>query len=99
MRSLGRSHQVTVVNGVASAAALLEEETFDCVLSDYAFADGHGTDILALCERRSPHTRRVLLTALIPQLSEAEQRPPTVQCILKKPCDLKDLLAAISEGS
>lgn len=95
-RTLGRrNHHVVTRHTVQEALRALEQEDFDCVLTDYVLDDGHGTEVLARCQARQPRARRLLLTAMMPSLPEAIGRNRVAERVLAKPCELSRLLEAV----
>lgn len=56
------STEVVGVADVATATALIEDESPDCVVTEYALADGTGFDLLATVRRETPDTPCVLFT-------------------------------------
>lgn len=62
-RELEEIAEVTTLESVEDALALVEERTFDIVVADLRLPDRWGDELLAHVAARSPATRRILLTA------------------------------------
>src|SRR5213593_4021493 len=58
-----RSHRVAQADGVGAARALLEEQTFDLVITDLRLGDGTGLDVLRTVKPEHTATEVILLTA------------------------------------
>ncbi len=58
-----RGHRVAQADGVGAARALLEEQTFDLVITDLRLGDGTGLDVLRTVKPEHTATEVILLTA------------------------------------
>ncbi|NVK38952.1 MAG: response regulator [Gammaproteobacteria bacterium] len=65
----GKQFQVQLANSGAEALALLQEQTFDVIVSDMRMPEMDGATFLASSLELSPHSRRILLTGYSDQES------------------------------
>jgi len=61
----GARFRVTSCSSPKKARALISENDFDAVITDYKMPEMTGLELLAECRRLRPHTQRVLLTAVL----------------------------------
>lgn len=77
-------------NGGPEAARLVENVTFDVIVTDMRMPDLDGAQLLELVRKRSPRTVRIMLSGHAE--SEAVIRAlPLVHQFISKPCDAKTL--------
>jgi DNA-binding NtrC family response regulator len=89
--------QVTLCAGAEAAAAALESEAFDVVISDYRLTP-HGTEGLALLarvRRESPAARRILVTATPLDQLPSDLVPDLLHGLHQKPVDVHELLRGL----
>lgn len=95
VKALRRRFDVMSASSFRPARALLSMHKFDVVISDYQLHDGTGLEILRWLRDYAPSTKRVLVCAQRPVLSDDDRRRQVVEELLVKPCGVPTLLAAI----
>ena len=88
-------YQVTGAASLAQALALLQQETFDCVLTDVFHTPGHPPlqSVLPLLTRAAP-TPVGIMTAW--NVSEQAAQQEGFACFIQQPFDLEAFMATIA---
>ena len=98
VRELRAVEDVTVVGltDPREAVAVLRQESFDIVLSDFQMPAMDGVDLLAEVQKLLPEARRLILTG-VPDESklQAALREGLVECVLAKPVSSARLREAV----
>ena len=92
----GRGHSVTVAGGGREGLARFETGRYDLVLTDLGMPDLNGWDVARAVKASRADVPVLLLTGWADAASPADV--PRVEGIIKKPFDLKQLAAAVSEA-
>ena len=92
-RERARWEMVFAVGG-ESALASLRQGAFDAVVSDMKMPGIDGADLLGQVQRDSPATARIMLSGYADD-TELSRALPTSHLILRKPCSVTELRAAI----
>jgi signal transduction histidine kinase len=87
----------TALRGV-EALALIEQETFDLVLTDLRLDDFDGMDLLAAARRRSPDTVGIVLTGYASLESAVKALREGAYDYMLKPADVEELRATVARG-
>jgi len=97
-RTLRREgHAIATAETAAEALAVLEDRDVALVLSDYKMPGASGAELLATVRRRSPGTRRVLLSGWSREIPEEELAAAAPHAVHAKPWDDEGLRASIRE--
>jgi signal transduction histidine kinase/CheY-like chemotaxis protein len=91
-----RGHSVTVAGGGREGLARFETGRYDLVLTDLGMPDFNGWDVARAVKASRPDIPVLLLTGWADAASPADV--PRVEGIIKKPFDLKQLAAAVSQA-
>ncbi len=101
LRSLVRQlHQhcaLTIATSAVEGIALLEQQHFDVILSDYQMPDFGGDWLLTSVKQRHPSVRRILHTCADPALMKNLLATGIAHEVLDKPATLDQLLLAIGQ--
>jgi GAF domain-containing protein/anti-sigma regulatory factor (Ser/Thr protein kinase) len=92
----GLGHSVTVAGGGREGLARFETGRYDLVLTDLGMPDFNGWDVARAVKASRPDVPVLLLTGWADAASPADV--PRVEGIIKKPFDLNQLAAAISQA-
>ena len=92
----GLGHSVTVAGGGREGLARFETGRYDLVLTDLGMPDFNGWDVARAVKASRPDVPVLLLTGWADAASPADV--PRVEGIIKKPFDLKQLAAAVSQA-
>jgi two-component system response regulator HydG len=98
--SLSRvGYQCTVAITGAEGARLLENDTFEIVVTDLKMPDVGGLEILAICKDRQPDAEVILVTGHGTIQSAVEAMQQGAFNYLLKPLDLKQLRAVVDNAA
>ncbi len=92
----GLGHNVTVAGGGREGLARFETGRYDLVLTDLGMPDFNGWDVARAVKASRPDVPVLLLTGWADAATPADV--PRVEGIIKKPFDLKQLAAAVSQA-
>ena len=92
----GLGHSVTVAGGGREGLARFETGRYDLVLTDLGMPDFNGWDVARAVKASRPDVPVLLLTGWADAASPADV--PRVEGIIKKPFDLKQLAAVVSQA-
>jgi CheY-like chemotaxis protein len=92
-------HVVQAVTNAHDALALLEEHTFDLVITDFEMPNMKGDELAALIRARNPKQAVVMITAYAEMLQAAGNPLKGVDCIISKPFLLENLRQAIATAT
>nr|WP_276607519.1 response regulator [Limisphaera ngatamarikiensis] len=90
-------HQVQTAQTGAEALALLERQTFDLVITDYAMPEMRGDELVRHISARWPHLPVLMVTAHAEVLAAERVPLPGVSMVLSKPFMLDTLRQAIEQ--
>lgn len=88
-------HQVRAVDGGDAALAVLEEEKFDLVITDYWMPRMKGDELARLIKQRWPDQPIILASGSLSNVTSFHSSTPGVDCLLNKPFSLPELREAI----
>ena len=88
-------HQVTCATNYNDALALVEENPFDLVITDYRMPRWHGIYLLDMIKDRRPEMPVIMITAYEKDEMIAEARRKGVDLVLGKPFEYETLLESI----
>ena len=91
-RALSAHFHVDVASTAEEAAALLDQHSYDAVLSDFELPDRNGLWVLQRAKERCPLARRVLTSA---HPKETFEGADVVETFVRKPATPEQLLAAV----
>lgn len=98
LRKLGDQFQVKTAEDGVDALALLHEQDFDLVVTDYRMAGMDGLELLEAVREIRPHTRVILITAYGSEKLEAEARRLEAYRYLTKPLDIEAFRRIVKES-
>lgn len=79
------------------AAALINSNHYDLLITDQFFPDGLGTDLVAFFVRKSGHVAKcILVTGALAEIDPAEI--PVLAGCFTKPLDVDDFLSAVARA-
>ncbi len=94
-RALEKSgYQVVAVDRGTDAAPLLEQETFDLLLTDIVMPEMDGIELARHCSKVSPRTEVMFITGFSGVVLKAGESVPNAK-ILSKPFHLRDLVLEV----
>ena len=94
-RALERvGYQVTAVDRGTAAVPLLENESFDLLLTDIVMPEMDGIELAQRCAEISPRTRVMFITGFAAVTLKASREAPKAK-MLSKPFHLKDLVLEV----
>lgn len=86
---------VRTAESPGEALRILEEVSFDLVLSDHKMPGMSGVEFLGLVRQRYPSTARLLLTGWAEALSSDEMAAAGIEDVISKPWDDAELKALL----
>ena len=87
-------YSVTMASSFSEAAALISSNSYDLLVTDLAFPDGLGTELVKMFENRRAGARSVVVTGSSPSLARTGNNPGTIY--FEKPFKVEAFLAAVS---
>ena len=84
-------HEVRTVHTGEAALALLEQEKFNLIITEYWLPGMYGDELAAIVKQQWPHQPIIMATANIEQL----MFEPPMDCLLNKPFSMSQLREAI----
>ncbi len=91
-------HQVTEITEPDALAFVLDQGTFDLMITDLHMGETSGLDLARQARSRRPAMPVVLLSAWAVQESEETMKDSGVDYVLAKPCLVEDLLATVQKA-
>lgn len=92
-------YRIAVANGGQAALALLEQQSFDLVVSDMRMPQMNGAELLEQVHRRWPDTVRILLTGYADISSTVDAiNKGNIYRYISKPWDDNELMAAVKQA-
>ncbi len=88
-------HEVRSVDGGDAALAMLEQEKFDLVITDYWMPRMRGDELATLIKQRWPSLPIILASGSSSDFGAFSGSEPGVDCLLNKPFTLTELREAI----
>jgi two-component system cell cycle response regulator CpdR len=88
---------VVAVDRGTAALPLLEDGTFDLLLSDIVMPEMDGIELAQRCSRLSPRTRVIFITGFAGVALRANQDMPEAK-VLSKPFHLRDLVLEVQRA-
>lgn len=90
-------HSVTTANSAKEALTVLESETFDLVITDFAMPVMKGDELAVLIKGRLPNQPVIMITAYAEMLQSSGNALPGVDYLIGKPFLLENLRGAIKK--
>lgn len=90
-------HEVRTANSGKEALALLGEEKFDLIITDFAMPVMKGDELAAAVKAKFPQQPIVMITAYAEMLQSSGNPLPGVDYLISKPFLLENLREAISK--
>jgi CheY-like chemotaxis protein len=90
-------HEVKTANSGKEALLLLEKDTFDLVITDFAMPAMKGDELAAAIKSRLPRQPVVMITAYAEMLQSSGDPLPGVDFLISKPFLLENLREAIAK--
>jgi CheY-like chemotaxis protein len=88
-------HAVQAVSGGEAALALLQQEVFDLIITDFMMEGMKGNQLAAIVKQRWPGRPVILATAFAPEVDASDESAGAVDCVLGKPFSLTELREAV----
>jgi DNA-binding NtrC family response regulator len=92
----GTGHAVSLASSFAEAAALINSNTYDLLVTDLMFPDGVGTDLITIFERKQGCAKCILVTGSASEL--APDKIPVLAGCFEKPLNADAFLAAVTKA-
>jgi len=90
-------HEVKTANSGTEALLVLEKESFDLVITDFAMPVMKGDELAAAIKARLPKQPVVMITAYAEMLQSSGEPLPGVDFLISKPFLLENLREAIAK--
>lgn len=90
----GTGYVVSRAASFAEAAALINTNHYDLLVTDLVFPDGMGTDLITTFERKQGCARCILVTGSAAELDPA--KIPVLAAYFEKPLDADAFMAAVA---
>lgn len=90
-------HEVKTANSGKEALHVLDKDTFDLVITDFAMPAMKGDELAAAIKARLPKQPVVMITAYAEMLESSGDPLPGVDCLISKPFLLENLREAITK--
>ncbi|MET1754613.1 cell cycle two-component system response regulator CpdR [Novosphingobium sp. RD2P27] len=87
-------YEVTAVDRGTEAIPLLENESFDLLLSDIVMPEMDGIELAQRCNEIAPHTKVMFITGFAAVSLRASREAPQAR-VLSKPFHLRDLVLEV----
>lgn len=91
-------HEVQTVTGGREALALLEQNQFDFIITDYAMPEMKGDELAAIIKQRWPKQPVIMLTAHAEMLKGSGLAMSGIDALINKPFLLDDLRTAMARS-
>jgi CheY-like chemotaxis protein len=91
-------YEAHIASGGGEALALLEENQFDFIITDYAMPDMKGDDLAAAIKQRWPRLPVIMLTAHAEMLKGSGRKMTGIDALVNKPFLLEDLRTAMAKS-
>jgi CheY-like chemotaxis protein len=98
LRKLGSEYEVTTATDAQSALALLRQQPFNLVITDYRMSGMDGLQLMEAIQDLRPETRVILITAFGNDALEAEARRLQAYRYLTKPLDISTFRSIVKEA-
>ena len=90
-------HQAQIAGDGPTALALVSEQQFDLIITDYLMPEMKGDQLVAEIKKRIPSQRIIMVTAFAEDFLTYGKPTGGVDRVLNKPFSLTDLLSAIAQ--
>jgi len=91
-------HDVKTACGGQEALEILEQESYDLVITDFTMPGIKGDELAVKVKARWPHLPVIMLTAIAENIRASGQRLPGVDALISKPFDLQEFRRLIAEA-
>jgi CheY-like chemotaxis protein len=91
-------HEVQTAPGARAALELLEENTFDFIIMDYAMPDMKGDELASVIKQRWPKLPVIMLTAHAEMLKGSGKVMRGIDALINKPFLLDELRTAMARS-
>lgn len=92
----GTDYSVSMAASVGEAAALIRENDYDLLVTDFMFPDGLGTELIKQFEGKKGAGRSVLVTGSV--AAPPRERVPGLAGYFSKPFRVKEFVEAVSKA-
>ncbi len=92
----GTGYAVSLASSFAEAAALINSNTYDLLVTDLVFPDGMGTDLITIFERKQGCAKCILVTGSASELDP--DKIPALAAYFEKPLDADAFTAAVTKA-
>jgi CheY-like chemotaxis protein len=89
-------HTVEATDGASSALGVLEQRTFDLIITDYWMPQMNGDELAVIIKQRWPGQRILMTSGSLANQSNLGDIVAGVDCLLNKPFTLMELREAIA---
>lgn len=90
-------HEVHIARDGATALNMLDQGTFDLIITDYLMPEMKGDQLVTQIKRCQPRQRIIMVTAFADDFIGAGKPTGGVDFVLNKPFSLEELRAAIAQ--
>jgi CheY-like chemotaxis protein len=90
-------HKVQTVDGGVAALALLEQNQFDLIVTDFSMPGMKGDQLVALIKQRRPDQPVIMATAFAKEFEVFGRLSGKVDFLLNKPFSMEDLREAVAQ--
>jgi CheY-like chemotaxis protein len=89
-------HQVLTADGAERALALVKDDKFDLIITDYSMGDMKGDRMAAQIRQNHPKQPIIMITAFAEDFRKAGKPTVQVDAVVNKPFSLNELREAIT---
>jgi CheY-like chemotaxis protein len=90
-------HKVEMAEDAASALAIIKQEKFDLIITDYSMGEIKGDRMAAQIKHLHPKQPIIMVTAFAEDFRKSGKPTVAVDAVVSKPFSLNELRAAIAE--
>ena len=92
----GTGYAVSRAASFAEAAALINSNNYDLLVTDLMFPDGVGTDLITIFERKQGCAKCILVTGSVSEIDP--NKIPALAGYFEKPLDTNAFMAAVTKA-
>ena len=90
-------HKVEMAEDAASALAIIKQEKFDLIITDYSMGEIKGDRMAAQIKHLHPKQPIIMVTAFAEDFRKSGKPTVAVDAVVSKPFSLNELRAAIAQ--
>lgn len=92
----GTGYAVSRASSFTEAAALINTNNYDLLVTDLMFPDGVGTDLITIFERKQGCAKCILVTGAVSEIDP--NKIPVLAAYFEKPLDTNAFMAAVTKA-